>query len=108
MPQISKVPLPREVEKRIRTAFKESLTRISSGSEMEKYIFDLFTPTEQVMFAKRLAIAALLTKNFPYKEISDKLRVSTATVARINLWLRSSGSGYRRAVEKSGDWKVLL
>src|SRR4030042_5505852 len=105
MPQVSKVPLPKEIEKTIRYAFKESLARISSEEEMERYIFDLFTPTEQVMFAKRLAIAALLTRNFPYQEIADKLKVSTATVARVNLWLRSSGAGYKRAIEKSGDWK---
>jgi len=108
MPQVSKVPLQRGVEKKIRKALGESLARISSESEMERYIFDLFTPTERIMLAKRLAIAALLVKELPYHEISEKLRVSTSTVARVNLWLKTSGAGYKAAVEKIGDWKPLL
>ena len=73
MPQVSKVPLQRGVENKIRKAIGKSLAKISSEAEMEKYIFDLFTPTEQIMLAKRLAIAALLVKGLPYQEISDKL-----------------------------------
>lgn len=75
---------------------------------MEEYIFDLFTPTERIMFAKRLAIAALLSQGLPYKVIADKLKVSTSTVARVNLWLKTSGVGYKRAVEKIKDWGPLL
>ncbi|MDP1710816.1 MAG: Trp family transcriptional regulator [candidate division WWE3 bacterium] len=107
MPQVSKVPLQKEVEQKIRRAFCKSLARISREEEMENYIFDLFTPTERIMFAKRLAIAALLTKKLPYQTIAEKLKVSTNTVARVNLWLQSSGSGYRKAVETIGDWKPL-
>lgn len=107
MPQISKVPIKKSIETKIRRAFSQSLANISSESEMEKYIFDLFTPTERVMLAKRLAIAALLVKGVTYLEISQKLKVSTSTVARVNLWLKHSGSGYKTAVEKIGDWKPL-
>ncbi len=107
MPQVSKIPIKKDIEIKIRRAFSQSLAKISSESEMEKYIFDLFTPTERVMLAKRLAIAALLVKGLTYKEISQKLRVSTSTVARVNLWLKHSGKGYKTAVEKIGDWKPL-
>lgn len=108
MPQVSRAPLEKQIGRKIRQAFRESLARISSEQEMENYIFDLFTPTERIMLAKRLAIAALLTKGLPYQQIADRLKVSTATVARVNLWLRNSGVGYRKAVEKIGDWKPLV
>ncbi|NIT04611.1 helix-turn-helix domain-containing protein [Candidatus Saccharibacteria bacterium] len=96
------------MERKIRHAFSQSLAKISSEKEMERYIFDLLTPTEQIMLAKRLAIAALLVRGLSYQEISKRLKVSTSTVARVNLWLRASGAGYRRAVESIGDWKPLV
>jgi TrpR-related protein YerC/YecD len=107
MPQISKVPMEKGIERKVMGAFMESLVRISSNKEMERYLLDLLTPTEQVMLAKRLAIAALFVQGATYKEVAQKLSVSTATVARVNLWLRSSGAGYKAAVEKIKDWKPL-
>lgn len=90
--------MPKDIERKIRKAFTKALADISSQDEMESYIFDLLTPTERIMLAKRLAIAALLIKEVPYQVISDHLNVSTATVARVNLWLKTAGDGYRLAI----------
>lgn len=103
MPQVSKNPVPRETEKKIRKAFTRVLVDIRSEREMERYIFDLLTPTERIMLAKRLAIATLLIEGLPYREIAERLKVSTATVGRVNLWLQTSGDGYRLAIEKIGQ-----
>lgn len=105
MPQVSKNPIPRETDRKIRKAFTKALVDIGSEREMERYIFDLLTPTERIMLAKRLAIAAMLIEEVPYREISEHLKVSTATVGRVNLWLQTSGDGYRLAIEKISGLK---
>lgn len=105
MPQVSKSPIPKKTEQKIRKAFTKALVDIKSEKEMERYIFDLLTPTERIMLAKRLAIAALLIEGLPYQKISEKLKVSTATIGRVNLWLSMAGDGYRLVVEKVGGLK---
>lgn len=105
MPQVSKSPIPKKTDRKIRKAFTRALVDIKSEREMERYIFDLLTPTERVMLAKRLAIAALLIEGLPYHEISERLKVSTATIGRVNLWLGMAGDGYRLVVEKIGGLK---
>jgi TrpR-related protein YerC/YecD len=103
MPQVSKNPVPRETGRRIRKAFTRALVGIRSEREMERYIFDLLTPTEQIMLAKRLAIAALLIEGLPYREISERLKVSTATIGRVNVWLETAGDGYRLVMKRIGQ-----
>lgn len=100
MPQVSKNPVRKDTEKKIRKAFIKALVDIRSEREMERYIFDLLTPTERIMLAKRLAIAALLIEGLPYREIAERLKVSTATIGRVNLWLGTAGDGYRLAIKK--------
>ena len=102
MPQVSKSPIPKNTEKKIRRAFTKALVDIKSEREMERYIFDLLTPTEQIMLAKRLAIAALLIEGASYRGIAEQIKVSTATVGKVNLWLQTAGDGYRLAIEKIG------
>lgn len=103
MPQVSKRAVSRKTEQKIRRAFAKSLVGLGSERELENYIFDLLTPTERVMLAKRLAIAAFLIEGLSYQEIAGKLKVSTATIGRVNLWLQVAGNGYRSAVEKIGN-----
>jgi len=102
MPQVSRVPVPRATEKKIRRAFVKALVGIDSEREMASYVFDLFTPTERVMLAKRLAIAALLIEGLSYREIAERLKVSTSTIGRVNLWLQTAGDGYRLAIRRIG------
>lgn len=103
MPQVSKNPIPKETEKRIRKAFVKAFVDLNSEDEMERYIFDLLTPTERIMLAKRLAIAALLIWGLPYHSIAEKLKVSTSTIGRVKLWLRTAGDGYRLVIERIGE-----
>lgn len=42
------------------------------------------TPTERIVFAKRLEIALLLHRGKSYDEISKKLNVSSATISSIS------------------------
>lgn len=70
--------------------FFEVMGNASSENEFKKIFFDLLTPAERIMLAKRVAIIYLLMKKIEYYNICDRLKVSTATVSRIALLMEKS------------------
>lgn len=100
MTQVSRYPLRKEMEERLFEVFWQVLADIKTSREAKVFFHDLLTPTERVMLVKRLGIALLLIKKYDYSQITDILKVSTGTIARIALWLKTEGSGYRKSVEK--------
>lgn len=99
MTQVSKYLISDNVYKRCWEIFAKTLIGIRSSKDFQIIVEDLFTPTERIMFAKRLAIAWLLMQGYEYREISKVLRVSAPTIADINMKLKYSG-GYKSAVNK--------
>ena len=69
--------------------------------EAAKLLGDLLSDQEIEMIAKRLQIAKLLLNNHTYDKIRDGLKVSDATIARVNLWLQQSGEGFRMVMKRS-------
>lgn len=85
MAQISKYPINKQVYERILEVFSKTLINVTTKNKASLFINNLFTPTERVMLAKRLAISFLLEKGYPYREISKILRVSTSTIGWVSL-----------------------
>lgn len=100
MTQVSKYPISNKIYERIVEIFFKSLTEIKTNEESKQFVRELLTPTEQIMLAKRLAIAFLLEKDYDFRAISKILRVSLTTVARVNLARKYGGEGYRRMMKK--------
>ena len=100
MTQVSKYPISNSVYERILEVFFKTLVGIKTKDEAEKFIKDFLTPTEQIMLAKRLAIAFLLEKDYDFRTISKVLRVSLGTVARVNLLRKYGGEGYQAMIKK--------
>lgn len=100
MPQISKYPISKEVYERCWEVFTKTLVGIRDREEAQEVINDLFTPTERIMLAKRLATALLLIKGYEYREISRILRVSAPTIAMVNAALKYGNNGYKKALTK--------
>lgn len=100
MTQVSKLPLRKEIADRIFEIFLITLINLRQKDEAEQLIQDLFTPTERVMLAKRLAIAFLLEKGHDYQTIKSLLRVSSATIASVNMQRQSGGKGYQQCIAK--------
>lgn len=100
MTQVSKCPISSKIYERIIEIFFKSLTEIKTNDESRQFVRELLTPTEQIMLAKRLAIAFLLEKNYDFRAISKILRVSLTTVARVNLARKYGGEGYKRMMKK--------
>lgn len=100
MTQVSKYPISKEVADRIFEIFLKSFVAIKNKEEADQFITDFLTPTEKIMLAKRLAIAFLLGKGYDYRTIQRIIRVSTSTIASVNL-VRSHGSeGYKKLIAK--------
>jgi uncharacterized protein YerC len=95
MAQVSKYPISKDVADRIFEVFIKSLTKIKNHKEAQDFTYDLFSPTEKIMLAKRMAIAFLLMKGYQYRNISRLLRVSSATIGSINISLKLGKGAYQ-------------
>ena len=97
--QVSKYPVSRDVYDRIFDVFLKTISDLQSKKQIADFLNEFLTPTEQIMLAKRLAIAFLLTKKYDYKSISKILRVSTSTIGRVALSVKY-GDSFRNVVIK--------
>lgn len=100
MAQVSKYPISKDVADRIFEVFIKVLLKIKNFEEAERFTYDLFSPVEKIMIAKRIAIAFLLMKGYQYREISRLLRVSLTTIGSVNLALKLGKGGYQSILEK--------
>ena len=74
-----------------------AITHCKNISEAAALMSDLFSEQEVGMIAKRLQIAQRLLEEVRYDDIQRELRVSSSTIARVNIWLQNSGDGFRKA-----------
>ena len=82
----------------------ECVTAKWSTRERRAFFDDLLTPTERIMFSKRLAILYLLAKGYTVRSIQEMLRVSPSTVAR--LWTSVQRGKYAevmRQIQKKSE-----
>jgi uncharacterized protein YerC len=79
MPHVSKNKISEKVMSKIK---KDLISVISKPVNKKTIIEDIFTETEYIMIAKRLAIIILITKGFSKYRISKNLKVSISTVIR--------------------------
>lgn len=81
-------------------ALFEALAGLSSEAECADFFADLCTPAELSDMAERWSVARLLAQGMPYREISEKTGVSTATVTRVARALKFGEGGYRKALDR--------
>lgn len=100
MAQVSRYPISKDVADRIFDVFIKCFIKVKNNKDAQILANDLFTPTERIMLAKRLAIAFCLMKGYQYREISKLLRVSLTTIAVVNLTLKYGSNGYNTILER--------
>lgn len=107
MTQVSKRPLDKKIYDRIFEIFIAAFIEVNNKKKAEKFLTEIFSETEQIMIAKRLAIAFLLTKKYSFEAITKMLKVSQATICQVNRFAKKETSGYisiLKEVEKhTGD-----
>ena len=71
---------------------------VKGRKDMKSFLRDLLTESERIMLGRRIWIARLLLNGISVIEISHQLRVSVATVYRVERWLKDQFTGYEGAV----------
>lgn len=99
MTQVSKYPVGKEIEKRMFEVFLDSIGMVKTRGQVEKFIDDLFSPTERLMLSKRLSIALLLLKKYDQRTVAKILKVSLGTVNKVSLVLQKGSGGFDLVVK---------
>lgn len=85
MPHVSKNELDEGIKAKLFDQLFETFKTAGRRNSTSHVITELFTSTEKIMFAKRLAIVLLLKKEVPQHVIVSHLQVSPSTIARVSL-----------------------
>lgn len=83
MPHVSRHTPEKKVTERIYTELLERVTSKGRESDRKRLYNGLMTPTERIMFSKRLAIICMLGEGYTFEDIQEILRVSPSTIGRI-------------------------
>lgn len=78
----------------------EAVTALSSPQEAEDFLRDLCTVQELHALSARWQVARLLDQGLHYGEIASRTGASSATISRVNSWLRFGRGGYRRMLDR--------
>ncbi len=98
MGRVSRRRIEPIVEERMFNLFWQLLASLAKPAEIREFLASLLSYTEQVMLAKRLAIALLISKGYTYEKVSSILKVSTATVSIVHKALLIGYPGYKKAL----------
>ena len=78
----------------------EKIVALENVEEGAAFLRDLCTRKELDEMSRRWQAVKLLDGGMPYREISERTGLSTATITRINQWLQHGTGGYRSMLSK--------
>jgi TrpR-related protein YerC/YecD len=78
----------------------DAIASLRDGDEVLRFLRDLCTVNELREFAARWEVARLLDAGPSYNEISERTGASSATISRVNQWLRYGRDGYRLLLDR--------
>lgn len=78
----------------------EAILNLENVKESEAFFRDLCTIDEIKVMSERWQIAKMVYKGVSYREIAEKLKVSTTTVSRVAVWVFHGEGGYKAVLDK--------
>jgi TrpR-related protein YerC/YecD len=81
-------------------ALFKAVLSLETTDEASVFFRDLCTLKELNDMSQRWAVVRQLDRGLSYREISAVTGVATATITRINQWLRHGTGGYRMALSR--------
>lgn len=87
------------LNKQSKDLFK-AILKLKTPNEAAKFFRDLCTLEELEEISKRFQAAKMIEKGKPYREIAQKIGLSTATVTRVAHWLNHGEGGYRLILKR--------
>lgn len=80
----------------------DAILSLRDRDEAAAFFRDLCTRRELEEMSSRWLVVRMLTEGIPYRRIATETGVSTATITRINQWLRHGRGGYLAALSRLG------
>ena len=77
-----------------------AVASLRDGDEARRVLRDRCTVNELREFAARWEVARLLDEGLSYHDISERTGASSATISRVNQWLRYGRDGYRLLLDR--------
>jgi TrpR-related protein YerC/YecD len=81
-------------------ALFDAIVSLETREDAAHFFRDLCTRRELEEMSQRWAVVRRLADNRPYREIAAETGVSTATIVRINQWLRHGTGGYQAMLDR--------
>ncbi|XOU93937.1 MAG: YerC/YecD family TrpR-related protein [Candidatus Kerfeldbacteria bacterium] len=78
----------------------EAILSLKTKDECNKFFRDLCTLEEMTDLGDRWQMVKLIVKGVSYRDISEKLKVSTTTVARVANWINQGKGGYQLIINR--------
>lgn len=111
MTQTSKYPLDKDTEKIIFDKFWKSLSVLRDADSVASFFSDFLSDTEELMLAKRFAIAVFLLRGKRPKDIKDILHVSNSATGAVAAWLKNAKPKTIATLErviKESNWEEFI
>lgn len=109
MPHISKRKLNKAHFNQLISELVRSLERSFKNGQTKTVFYEFFTYTERAMFAKRLAVMAMLSRGVSNYAIAEVLCMSPSTVERMSL--KHERGKYdaiiKHALGKKDIWEII-
>ena len=77
-----------------------AIASLRDADEALRFMRDLCTVKELRSMAERWEVARLLDEGISYHDISQRTGASSATISRVNQWLRYGRDGYRLVLDR--------
>lgn len=77
-----------------------AIALLRDADEVLRFLRDLCTVTELRELTARWEVARLLDEGSSYHDISERTGASSATISRVNQWLRYGRDGYRLVLDR--------
>lgn len=81
-------------------ALAQALFSLRDTSQIKAFLRDLLTEPEIIEFGHRLYAARMLSRGVHYNSIAEDTGLSSATIARVQKWLKKGMGGYRKAISR--------
>ncbi len=98
MPKVSRNKLDKATYDEILRRLAATFAEVRTPGEIAELLDGLFTKTERLMFAKRLAIAVMLERGISYSAISRALRVSSVTIGFVRNGVLRENAHYAKLI----------
>jgi len=84
----------------------DAIVTLDDRQEAQRFLRDLCTERELDEMVARWTVVRGLARGSSYRALHDATGVSTATITRINDWVRNGTGGYSEALERLGIEQV--